>query len=107
MNESGITIETVAKWSYVKRDNSVFLPQRLEQEMCNSSSGDGVCFRTAGHSIPDSEEPTVHEIALFHYATKSLEDFREKMRRGSGLSRHTKGIAYFEEIAWCAAGPND
>lgn len=63
------------------------------------------CFLSAGAI---GEPATATKIALYHYATKSLADFSEKMHRGSGMSKGSKGMDYFAEIsrlqtrsAWC------
>jgi hypothetical protein len=52
-----------------------------------------------------NRSPTVERIALFHYATKSWEDFSSKMKRGSGMSKSTKTLSYFQQLEQCA--PND
>jgi hypothetical protein len=41
---------------------------------------------------------TVDKIALFHFATKSEEDFALKQRRGSGMSGGTKTMDYFNQL---------
>lgn len=62
----------------------------------------GRCFLTAGaHGIVN----TANKVVLFHYATKSLEDFAGKMVRGSGMSKATKNMEYFAHIARCALAP--
>ena len=50
-----------------------------------------------------SRNASANEIAIYHYATKSLEDFGAKMLRGSSLSKRThKEWTYFADIARCA-----
>jgi hypothetical protein len=49
-----------------------------------------------------NRKPSVHRVALYHYATKSWEDFAAKMKRGSGMSRSAKTKAYFDNLAECA-----
>lgn len=48
---------------------------------------------------------TVDRIALFHYGSKSTEDFQAKMKRGSGMSLATKGKDYIEKMIACAPFP--
>lgn len=61
------------------------------------------CFQSSGPMI---RPPRADKVALFHYATKSLEDFTSKMSRGSGMSAATKGMNYFAEISQCGlCGP--
>ena len=57
------------------------------------------CFRSPGAiSVP----ATADQIAIYHFATKSLEDFANKMARGSSMSRRTrKKMSYFAEVARC------
>lgn len=57
------------------------------------------CYKTAA---PLFRNGTVEHVALFHYATKSAEDFKNKMARGSGMSLRAKGYDYFNEILKCA-----
>lgn len=58
------------------------------------------CFLSSGAT---GDPATANKIALYHYATKSLQDFSEKMSRGSGMSRRSrKGMDYFAEISRCA-----
>lgn len=53
------------------------------------------CYKSAE---PLYRNGTVERVALFHYATKSEEDFQNKMQRGSGMSLRAKGYDYFNEI---------
>lgn len=48
-------------------------------------------------SGPRSEPVSVRRIALYHYATKSLAEYRAKMRRGSAMGNH-KGQPYLDHI---------
>ena len=57
------------------------------------------CYKSAE---PLYRNGTVERVALFHYATKSEEDFKNKMQRGSGMSLRAKGYDYFNEIQKCA-----
>jgi hypothetical protein len=63
----------------------------------NHSQLENNCLSSAGAI---GEPATANKIALYHYATKSLHDFSEKMHRGSGMSkRASKGMDYFAEIS--------
>ncbi|KAL4433679.1 hypothetical protein ABPG75_000120 [Micractinium tetrahymenae] len=44
---------------------------------------------------PKSPEPALERVALYHYAVKSLDDFKQKMARGSGMG-NLKTIAFLE-----------
>lgn len=57
------------------------------------------CFQSSGSLI---EPARANKVSLYHYATKSLEDFTEKMSRGSGMSAAVKDMEYFAQIARCA-----
>eukprot|EP00892_Ulva_mutabilis_P011734 jgi/Ulvmu1/8933/UM005_0024.1 len=58
------------------------------------------CFQSSGSLI---EPARAARVALYHYATKSLQDFTDKMSRGSGMSAAVKDMDYFAEIARCDA----
>ena len=58
------------------------------------------CFQTAGSG---SASRSARRVALYHYATKSLEDFASKMARGSGMSKASKRMEYFAEVSRCGA----
>lgn len=60
------------------------------------------CYKTAE---PLLRNGTADHVALFHYATKSTEDFKNKMERGSGMSLRAKGKDYFNEILKCVFPP--
>ena len=65
-------------------------------------------FSTCCYSMPAAlarEHPSVERVALFHYATKSREDFNGKMARGSGMSKRSKTAEYFDGLAECAPAP--
>lgn len=68
---------------------------------CKKMSSDersSKCFLIAT-ATASQDIASVNKIGLFHYATKSIQDFSAKMKRGSGMSNARKGMAYFEEIA--------
>jgi hypothetical protein len=44
----------------------------------------------------------VDTVALFHYATKSREDFAAKVARGSAMSAAVKRWEWFDQLAECA-----
>ena len=56
------------------------------------------CYEMPGAA---SKESSVESVALFHFATKSWEDFDAKMKRGSGMSKSKKTRDYFDRIAEC------
>lgn len=58
------------------------------------------CYKTAE---PLFRNGTTDHFALFHFATKSADDFKNKMARGSGMSLRAKGYDYFNEILKCVA----
>ena len=57
------------------------------------------CFQSSGSIITPER---ADKVSLYHYATKSLEDFTSKMARGSGMSSAVKDMSYFAQIARCA-----
>ncbi|KAI7840766.1 hypothetical protein COHA_005580 [Chlorella ohadii] len=46
---------------------------------------------------PKSPTPALERVGLYHYAIKSLDDFIQKMARGSGMG-NVKTIAFFEYV---------
>ncbi|PSC67481.1 glycosyl transferase family 2 [Micractinium conductrix] len=46
---------------------------------------------------PKSKTPALERIALYHYAVKSLDDFQQKMARGSGMG-NIKTIQFLEYV---------
>ena len=46
---------------------------------------------------------TVAKIVLFHFVTKSLEDFALKQQRGGGLNHNGKPQTFFDHYARCAS----
>lgn len=84
------------KWEYKKAggtdDDCMVMGEQNDPEASKH------CFLSAGAI---GEPATATKIALYHYATKSLEDFSEKMHRGSGMSKGSKGMDYFAEISRC------
>lgn len=42
------------------------------------------------------------KIALYHYVTKSFDDFVAKTARGSGMSKAVKGPEFLEKLLRCA-----
>ena len=45
-----------------------------------------------------SEQVVSHRLQVYHYATKSLADFQEKMRRGGGLGVHFRDMRYWSRV---------
>ena len=45
---------------------------------------------------------SAERIALYHYVTKSRQDFAAKTKRGSGMSGATKREDYFQSVQQCA-----
>lgn len=46
---------------------------------------------------PVSDYPNVQRLALYHYATKSLEDFKDKVRRGSAMGNR-RDETFFDDL---------
>ena len=61
---------------------------------------DRCCYSMAAAA---SGGATVDRVALFHYATKSWQDFEVKMARGSGMGDQDKDSSYFDDIKRCAS----
>lgn len=85
------------------------LPKAVQQnqwkiEECNSayeSSSPQLQMHCYKEAEPLFRNGTVDHVALFHFATKSEQDFKLKMARGSGMSQSAKGYSYFNEIFEC------
>lgn len=60
------------------------------------------CHRMPG-ATADRAAATVDSAALFHYVTRSAEDFAAKAQRGSGMSNRVRKWQMFEAIHRCAA----
>lgn len=58
------------------------------------------CMPMPTASLPRSKA-SVERIALFHYTTRSWEDFEMKMERAGGLNPRGKGVGYFKFWAKC------
>jgi hypothetical protein len=55
-----------------------------------------------GMVAPAMDRPaSVDTIALYHFATKSQDDFVAKQQRGSGMSGASKKAEYFEKLREC------
>jgi hypothetical protein len=54
--------------------------------------------------VPGSryKQPSTDRVALFHYVTRSREDFAYKQQRGGGQNKDAKPWSYFEHIKECA-----
>ncbi len=46
---------------------------------------------------PKSKEPVLERWALHHYAVKSVDDFQQKMTRGSGMG-NIKTLAFLQYV---------
>lgn len=62
--------------------------------------------RHQGVPGPKSPAPVLERVGLYHYAVKSLDDFQQKMARGSGMG-NVKTLAFLEYVdnftdAYCA-----
>ena len=57
-----------------------------------------LCIRMPSASV---QPASITRVALFHYVTKSRQDYDVKMQRGSGMSRKVKPLSFFEGIARC------
>lgn len=56
------------------------------------------------YRVTSGAEPSVARVALFHYVTRSRDDFAAKHARGSGMSRTGKSWVFFEAITKCGFG---
>jgi hypothetical protein len=54
--------------------------------------------------VLDDTHRSVDRLALFHYATRSREDFAIKQTRGGGNTRVGKSWSYFDILSRCASG---
>lgn len=70
---------------------------------CSTHSQDGNCLMLPGygtHKVPGGA--TVQKLALFHYITRSKEDFLRKASRGGGNTSRPKTGAFFDKVVRCA-----
>lgn len=79
----------------------------IKEKFCNCHiPDDDVSGGTQCLPVPASKgaeaNPELKRLALFHYATKSREDFELKMKRGGGNSSgNAKGPDFFELVMEC------
>ena len=67
---------------------------------CSRTQNPLNCFlEPSGRQSP----PRAARIAVFHYITRSFEDFEAKLRRGAGVPFFTRDEAWFRRIEECAA----
>jgi hypothetical protein len=74
-------------------------PSRQRKANCGWDPDTRRCYLS-----PDSGvgPPSSNKVALFHYITKSREDFARKTARGSGMSDATKTMKHFRRVRRCA-----
>lgn len=58
-----------------------------------------------GFSIDEDYKRSVDRVALYHYATRSREDFDIKSARGGGTNRTPKGLTYWHALQECVPAP--
>lgn len=68
---------------------------------CPKKKATGACPLHPGHRMAP-EQASVDVLALFHYATRSLEDFRIKQSRGGGVNKMPKPQGFYDYWARCA-----
>jgi len=59
------------------------------------------CYHDAGSL---RNPASVATAALFHFTTKSQQDFDAKLSRGSAMTHRGKNWSFFERVARCARG---
>ena len=107
ITERGVALSTV-EW----RPTAECRPpvSTITSEICTNEAAKPrpfSAFEACCFSMPTAlnRAASVDSVALFHYATKSRADFRAKMERGSGMSKSTKTMDYFENLQQCAPFP--
>jgi undecaprenyl pyrophosphate synthase len=103
--------------SGVRRGYSSCLPQTHPQHLhiktiANTRSAERAidphhfAYRNAAYAVnenyervdsPFTKSVSIDKVALYHYVTKSLEDYSQKMARGSAMNNH-KTMAFFDTI---------
>jgi hypothetical protein len=70
------------------------------------------CQERPGHkchfyprALMPSSLASVERVALFHYCTRSLEDFRIKSARAGGNNPKGKPLSFFQAMEQCASSP--
>jgi hypothetical protein len=67
---------------------------------CPKKQARGACRLHPGH-VMAPEQASVNVLALFHYATRSLEDFQIKQRRAGGNNAVPKPQSFYAHWARC------
>lgn len=75
------------------------LPQRMS-EGCFDPESTRRCTSFPASRLPESQA-SAERIALFHYVTRSKQDFETKQRRGGGNNPVGKNNAFFEHYQMC------
>jgi hypothetical protein len=79
-------------------------PEALSRRMttlgCGRSKDRNLCFPVPGFLRKDVRQ--VERIALFHYLTRSREDYANKMSRGGNSAWFKRKAALFDATARCA-----
>ena len=71
---------------------------------CQRTQDEDLCFETPAVR----HRPAVaNKIAIYHYITKSKQDFKDKLARGAGLPFFTRDQGWFDTIEEYAAGPSN
>jgi hypothetical protein len=117
LSSQALQVKSIHEWFWLCSSNrlavnEVFQPIRRVWKVTGAARRAGLtdvdcrahpdarsCFQTPGALL---KPPAAEKVALFHYATKSREDFKRKLTRGSGMSKATKDWSYFEELVGCA-----
>jgi hypothetical protein len=77
------------------------------ENLCNLGRGAelrGNCHSSPGFQLPSSQR-SIKRIALFHYATRSLQDFNMKMLRKGANGGPGKSMPFFDMVNRHASGP--
>jgi hypothetical protein len=70
--------------------------------VCSGQGSTGPCHPDAGFM---KRSASVQRAAIFHYTTKSHEDFERKVARGSAIRENGKGWDFFGAMVTCVDPP--
>ena len=97
------------QWKAIPQRGELGLQKWTAKQCHVAGQNDPLSVQTHQHchltAAPMRQNATVDKVALFHYATKSLQDFNAKIKRGSGMSYAAKDHGWFNAIKECALLP--
>jgi hypothetical protein len=66
---------------------------------CKLAPDEALCYRTPA---PRHSDLVASKVAIFHYVTRSFQDYQLKLERGAGVPFFTRDEGWFERIQRCS-----